>query len=154
VLVKPVTLMSNLLGNAEAIRSGSLPSVFGDGRISFVDPRDVAELIVHALIDPQHDGEALKFGGPAALTYDEVAGMLSEVLGRPISHVRIDVPAFRASAAGRGLPAHVIDTIVEASSLAPAGTFIASDDVIRRILGRPASPLRDWVDRNRAALAA
>jgi len=154
VLVKPATLMSNLLGNAEAIRSGSLPSVFGDGRVSFVDPRDVGELIARAVIDPQHDGETLKFGGPAALTYDEVAATLSEVLGRPIAHVRIDVPAFQASAAGRGLPAHVIDTIVEAASLAPAGTFVASDDVIRRILGRPASPFHDWVDRNRAALAA
>ena len=154
VLVKPATLMSNLLGNAEAIRSGSLPSVFGDGRVSFVDPRDVGELIARAVIDPQYDGQALRFGGPAALTYDEVAAILSDALGRSIAHVRIDVPAFQASAAGRGLPAHVIDTIVEAASLAPSGTFIASDDAIQQILGRPASPLRDWVDRNREALAA
>lgn len=153
MLVKPVTLMSNLLGNAAAIKRGSVPSVFGDARVSFVDPDDVAELIARALLDSQYDGETLKFGGPAALTYDEIAVTLSEVLGRPISHVRMDVRAFQESAAAGGLPAFVIETITEAASLASAGTFVASDDVIRRVLGRPASPLRDWVERNREALA-
>jgi hypothetical protein len=46
----------------------------------------------------------------------------------------------------------VIETIIEAARLAPEGRFVASDDVIRRILGRPASGLRDWVERNREAL--
>jgi uncharacterized protein YbjT (DUF2867 family) len=154
VLVKPVTLMSNLLGSAEAIKGGSLPSVFGDARISFVDPRDVAELIARALLDPQHDGDAWRFGGPAALTYDEVAATLSEVLGRGIAHVRVDVPTFQESAASRGLPDYVVETIIEAASLAPDGAFVASDDVIRRVLGRSAIGLGSWAERNREALTA
>jgi uncharacterized protein YbjT (DUF2867 family) len=90
------------------------------------------------------------------LTYirAEIAATLSEVLGRPIAHVRVDVPAFQESAASRGLPAYVIDTILEAASLAPEGAFVASDDVIRGVLGWPASGFRDWVERNREALTA
>jgi uncharacterized protein YbjT (DUF2867 family) len=154
VLVKPVTFMSNLLLNAEAIKGGSLPSLLGDARLSLVDPRDVGELTAHVLVDPHYDGQTLRFGGPAALTHDEIAAALSEVLGRPISHVRLEVPAFRESAARRGLPVYVIETVVEAATFAPNGTFVASDDVIRRALGRPASPLSNWVERNREALAA
>lgn len=154
VLVKPATLMSNLLPNSQAIKGGSLPSIFGDSRISLVDPRDVAELIAGALLHPRDDGETWRFGGPAALTYDEIAATLTEVLGRPVAHLRLDVSAFRKSAASRGLPAFVIDTITEAARLAPHGTFVASDDVVRRVLGRPASPLRDWVERHRDALTA
>jgi uncharacterized protein YbjT (DUF2867 family) len=154
VLVKPGTFMSNLLLNAEAIKGGSLPSLLGDARLSLVDPRDVGELIAHVLVDPHYDGQTLRFGGPAALTHDEIAATLSEVLGRPISHVRLEVPAFRESAARRGLPVYVIETVVEAATFAPDRTFVASDDVIRRALGRPASPLSNWVERNRDALAA
>jgi uncharacterized protein YbjT (DUF2867 family) len=146
--------MSNLIGNAEAIKNGSLPSAFGDGRVSFVDPRDVGEMIARALVDPRYEGETWTFGGPAALSYDEVAATLSEVLGRPIAHVRLDEQAFRNLAARAGLPAHVVETISEAARLAPEGVFVASDDAIRRVLGRPASPLRDWVERHRAALTA
>jgi uncharacterized protein YbjT (DUF2867 family) len=153
VLVKPVTFMSNLLLNAEAIRGGRLPSLLDDARLSLVDPRDVGELIAHALVDPQYDGETLRFGGPAALTHDEIAATLSEGLGRPIAHVRLEVPAFRESAAS-GLPTYVIETVVEAATVAPNSTFAASDDAIRRVLGRPASPLSHWVERNREAFAA
>jgi hypothetical protein len=48
----------------------------------------------------------------------------------------------------------VIETIMEAARLAPEGAFVASDDVVRRILGRPASGPRDWVERHRDALTA
>jgi uncharacterized protein YbjT (DUF2867 family) len=41
---------------------------------------------------------------PSALTYDEIAATLSQVLGRPIAHVRIDLPTFQGSAASGGLP--------------------------------------------------
>jgi hypothetical protein len=74
---------------------------------------------------------------------------LSEVLGRPIAHVRVDVPTFQSSSASEGLPDFVIEVIVEAARLAPQDEFVASDDVARRILGRPASRLRDWIERNR-----
>ena len=69
--------------------------------------------------------------------------------------MRADLPAFKASAARDG-PARlfVVETIGEAARLAPEGTSIASDDVIRRILGRPARGLRDWVERHRDALTA
>jgi uncharacterized protein YbjT (DUF2867 family) len=154
VLVKPVVYMSNLLFDAETIKTGSLPSVFGDARVSFVDPRDVAELIARAILDPQYDDAVWEFGGPAALTHDEVAATLSEVLGRPIAHVRVDLPTFQASAADAGLPDFVVEAIGEAARLAPEGAFVSSDEVIRQILGRPGTGLRDWTEFNREALTA
>jgi uncharacterized protein YbjT (DUF2867 family) len=146
--------MSFLLVRAQAIKSGRLPSLFGDASVSFVDPRDVADLIARALLDPQYDGEAWQFGGPAALTHDEIVATLSEVLGRPIEHLRVDIPTFQESAARDGLPDFRIEAIVEVARMASEGAFAASDDVVRRVLGRPASPLHDWVERHRDALTA
>ena len=106
-----------------------------------------------ALLEPQSDGETWRFGGPEALTYDETAAILSDALGRPVTHARVDVPNVQEPAASRGLPAHVIDTIIEARASRPMARSSPPMRTFRRILGRPASPLRDWVDRHRAALA-
>jgi len=154
VLVKPVIYMSNLLFDAESIKGGKLPSVFGDAPVTFVDPVDVGELMARAILDPQYDGEAWEFGGPEAMTHDEIAETLSKVLGRPIAHVRIDLSTFQESAARDGLPEFVIEAIVEAARVAPQGAFVASDDVLHRVIGRSATPLSDWVERNRSALVA
>ncbi len=151
--------MSNLLFDAEAIKAGTLPSVFGDARVSLVDPADVGELMARALLDPRYDRESWEVGGPAALTHDEIAATLSEALNRLIAHVRVDLPTFQAAAAGEGLPDFVIEAIVEVARVAPGGAFVGSDEIVQRVLGRPASPLQDWVEqhsdawrRNRPAL--
>ena len=56
----------------------------GDGRTSFVDARDVAAVAARTLIKPGHTHRAYALTGAEALTYGEVARLLSDVLGRPI----------------------------------------------------------------------
>ena len=55
-------------------------------RTSHVDARDVAAVIARALTEAGHEGRARTPTGPAALTYDECAAILSDVLGRPIRY--------------------------------------------------------------------
>src|SRR6185369_11773127 len=98
VVLRPVIYFSNLLFDAAAIKTGKLPSVFRDGRISFVDPRDVAELAARALLQPAYAGQTWEFGGPEALSYDDVAATLTRVLGRRVEHVRLDDATFAAAA--------------------------------------------------------
>ena len=49
-----------------------------------VDARDVAAVAARCLPEGGHDGQAYTPTGPAALTYDECAAILSEVRGHPI----------------------------------------------------------------------
>lgn len=61
----------------------------GDGATAFVDVHDVAAIATAALLTPeQHRNAAWTPTGPQALTYVEVAGILADVLGRPISYPR------------------------------------------------------------------
>lgn len=57
-----------------------------DSRTAHVDARDVAAVAAVALTEPGHTGRAYVPTGPAALTYDECAAILSDVLGRPIHY--------------------------------------------------------------------
>lgn len=151
VVVRPVVYMSNLLMDLEAIRAGRLPSTFGDGRMSFVDPRDVAELMARALVEDRHEGQIWEFGGPEALTYDDVASTLTTVLGRPVTHVRLDPAAFRELALQAGLPDFVVEAITEAAAHTREGRFVTDDGVVQRVLGRRAARLADWTERHREA---
>jgi NADH dehydrogenase len=71
------------LMNRTAARSGR-PLVFGAGRnpINFVSVADVASLVEHAVTDPATRGRTLEIGGPADLTFDELAHAVQSAAGR------------------------------------------------------------------------
>jgi uncharacterized protein YbjT (DUF2867 family) len=153
VVLRPVIYMSNLLFDAAAIKTGKLPSLFRDGRINLVDPRDVAEVAARALLEPACEGQTLEFGGSEALSYDDVAATLTRILGRRVEHVRMDEGTFEVEALRAGLPDFVVEAITTAATSARQGKYEVNDDVVRRALGRRASSLADWVASHRDAFA-
>ena len=153
VILRPVVYLSNLLFDAAAIKTGKLPSIFRDGRISLVDPRDVAEVAARALLEPAYAGQTWEFGGPEALSYDDVAATFTRVLGRRVEHVRLEDATFEAAALQSGLPEFVVEAITSTATAAQSGKYEVNDDVVRRVLGRRASSLAAWIARQRDAFA-
>jgi uncharacterized protein YbjT (DUF2867 family) len=153
VILRPVVYMSNLLFDAAGIKTGKLPSVFRDGRINLVDPRDVGEVAARTLVGPAHEGQTLEFGGPEALSWDDVAATFTRALGRRVEHVRVDDATFEAGVLQAGLPDFVVEAITTTATSARAGKYEINDDVVQRVLGRRASSLADWVVRHRDAFA-
>jgi uncharacterized protein YbjT (DUF2867 family) len=154
VIVRPVVFMSNLLFDLASIRAGNLPSLFGDARMSFVDPSDVAEVMARALLDDRHEGATWEFGGPEELTYDELAATLTRVLRRRVEHVRLDDAAFRAAALASGLPDFVVEAITDAAAHARAGRYATNDALIQRLLGRRGRRFGEWLERHREPFGA
>lgn len=149
VILQPVMFMSNLLWEAASIQSGTISSSFGDGRMSFIDPRDVAEVALVALTTSDENNAAWEFGGPEALSYDDVAARFSSVLGRRIEHVRLGEAEFRSAAAG--LPDFVVEAIVASAVMAKEGKFEVPDQLVQEKLGRRAVTLERWIADHRAA---
>lgn len=150
-VLQPNVFMSNLLFDAPAVRQGTISSIMADGRLSLIDPDDVAELTVAALTDPGHAGSTWPVGGPEALSYDDVAVAFSKVLDRPVEHVRLDTATFRAAAVAAGLPEVGAESLAAVARLAQEGSWAVDDEVIRRVLGRPARDLQSWIERHRGA---
>jgi uncharacterized protein YbjT (DUF2867 family) len=148
VILQPVMFMSNLAWEAASIQQGRLASTFGDGRMSFVDARDVADVAVFALTAAEPVAGVWAFGGPEALSYDDVASAFSRVLGRRIEHVRLDAAAFRQAAAQ--LPDFVIEAILSSALMAREGKYEVPDSVIREKLGRPGRSLQSWIQDHRS----
>jgi len=70
----------------------------GDNPVNFVSVTDVAALISHVVAARGPRGEVLELGGPADLTFNQVAALLREAAGCPATVRHIPRPALRIMA--------------------------------------------------------
>ena len=76
---------ANTLGWAERIRSqGFVALTYPDAARSLVHERDIADVSVHALLDPEHVGHAYDVTGPDVLTQREQVKLIADALGRDL----------------------------------------------------------------------
>jgi uncharacterized protein YbjT (DUF2867 family) len=87
-LLRPNNFMQNMVTafGHEIRATGVFRLPAGDARSSFVDVRDIAAVAARALTEPGHEGKVYEISGPAALTFHEVAAILSAAAGRPIRY--------------------------------------------------------------------
>ncbi len=150
--LRPSSFASNALLWADAIQADQpVPNMTGIGTQGVVDPRDVAEVAVKALLGTEYDGKTLTLTGPDLVSVPDQVAQLSEVLGRPVSTVDIPLEAAREQMLAGGLDPSVVDVAVRESELVrDGGNAVVTDDV-HRVLGRPARPFRTWALDHRGA---
>ena len=105
-------------------------------RTAHVDVRDVATVAARALVEPGHAGRAYTPTGPAALTYDECAAILSEVLGRPIRYADPTPWHYWRRMHRRGMPAAMIAVTLGIYTAARFGLAAGLTDDVERVTGR------------------
>lgn len=118
----------------------------GRGRTSFVDTRDVAAVAVAALRDPRsHAGAAHVLTGPEALTYYQVASMLSAQLGRAIQYQPISALRYRRELLAQGQDPSFVNVQLVIDAVAAVGLAGAVNRTVEDILGRPAATLTTFI---------
>lgn len=106
-------------------------------RTAHVDARDVAAVAAMALTGPEMEGVACTPTGPAALTYDECAVVLSRVLGRPIRYADPTPWHYWRRMHRRGMPTAMIAVTLGIYTAARFGLAAGLTDDVARIVGRP-----------------
>ena len=149
--VRAAFFMQNLTGPIGAdIRDRSQIVVpAGRGTTAFVDAADVAAVAATALLDPgTHGGRAWTPTGPEALTYHQVADLLSEELNRPIADARPGTLRYVVHA-GRTLrmPPGMIAVTSAIYSAARLGLAAGLTDDVHAVGGRPPTDLRHFLAR-------
>ena len=153
--VRPSFFMENLSGtHASDIRDrDSIVVPAGKGRTSFVAASDVAAVAAAALLDADaHRDRAWTPTGPAALTYDEVATILSRVLGRPIRYTRPGaLRYFRHATRDLGMerPMALVTTAIY--TIARLGRAGGLTDDVRTVTGREPLGFQEWAQEHRDA---
>ncbi|MFF0521100.1 NAD(P)H-binding protein [Actinomadura nitritigenes] len=100
------TFMDNMLGQVESIKNDGVfySAISGDRKLPTCACRDIADAALKLLLDPSWTGRGdVPVLGPEDLSNDDLARIMSEVLGRPVRHQRISVEAFKESMLARGV---------------------------------------------------
>jgi uncharacterized protein YbjT (DUF2867 family) len=116
-------------------------------RFSVVDLSDLAEATANILTTPGHEGATYQLAGPEALSQDDMAGILAQLLGRPIRAIGKPLDEFRREAAAAGVPAERIETLCLMNAHYDAHGLIGNPNVLRWILGREPTRFVDFVKR-------
>ena len=97
---------TNLLSDLDGLRQGVLRTTLPvDRPMPWVDPRDVADVAAVNLLSPGWTGRrVLAVHGPADLTFDQVAQVITEVIGSPVRAVQLTDDELRAGLLADWLP--------------------------------------------------
>jgi uncharacterized protein YbjT (DUF2867 family) len=153
-LLRPQSFMQNTLAAAPTVAAeGAIYQPCKRGRLGMIDARDVGEAAARVLTDAGHAGQTYTLTGPAALSFDDVARTLGEVLGRAVRYVDVPPAAAKAALRRRGVPEWVADALTEYAAAHSEGYSDYTTDDVVRLTGHPATPYaqfaRDFAPRFR-----
>ncbi len=151
--VRAAFFMENLsTTHAADIRDrDEIPVPAGNGRTAFVAARDVAAVAAIALLSEGHAERAYTPTGPVALTYTDVAAILSDVLGRPVRYTAPGPLTYWRHARAGGMPRGMAAVTLAIYTTARFGLAAGLTDDVLRVTGQPPMDFRTFAQRERAA---
>jgi len=119
----------------------------GNGKVSFVDVRDIAALAVKLLTENgiRHENTAFGVTGREALSYGQAAEILSKVIGKKISYIDIPQEEARKSMKAAGMEDWLIADIMEFCNIIRGGNASQTTDTVEQVLGRKATSFEQFV---------
>lgn len=141
--VRPNLFMQVLLGSADSIAGDSIIyAPAGNGAISFIDARDVTEVLVREVLRDDIASSVCEITGPEALTYTQAAGIVGGVLGKKVHYVNVEPEVARSGMLSSGMDPWLVDAFLELFAIYRAGhgaTVLSAE--LETASGRPVRTL-------------
>lgn len=133
--------LPDLVGEDGVIRGPA-----GDGRVAAVTRADIARSAVAVLIDPTaHQDRTYDLTGPEALSFDEVAALLTAHTGRTVTYHDESVEEAYASRLRWPAPQWQYDAWVSTYTAIAAGELATVTDHVERLTGRAPTGLASYL---------
>lgn len=141
LILQPCAYMQNILHQKETIlASGTLEVPCSlETRHSLVHLEDVAIAAARLLTSPVYLNGSYELAGPQALNHHEIAALLAQTWGQPITPRQLTASEWQA--AHLSLPAYARDTLLAMFAHYDQHGFTGSPAVLQAILGRAPTPL-------------
>lgn len=153
-ILRPCSFFQNFIRyQGDSIRNmSSIIVPQGEGLISYVDALDIGEAAAACLLHPEeHAGETYVLTGGRAYGVKGVAAELGRVIGKPVMYIDVAEEQTRDMMLQRGAPDWLVEAGLAVFAHAREGGEAAVDPALTKLLGRPATSLSDFAERNRNA---
>ncbi len=133
-----------------AIRDKSiLPLAFGDARYAPVTGEDLGRVIAAILKNPiGHAGKTYPLYGAREVSQYQIADMLTQVLGRKITYVPLEIEAFKNILKEMGFTPHFQQHMGYVCQDCLDGVFSGTNDLVRELTGREPLDMMDYIVKN------
>ncbi len=148
--LRPNFFMQNFINyfGASIRTEGRLRLPIGDGKVSYVDARDVAAVGARVLTEDGHQGLVHTITGPEPLSLYEVAGVLSRVLSRKIEYEDAPEASARTTMKGAGMDDWAVDALMELHGICKAGFASGVFNSVEDITGNPPTTFEKFARDN------
>jgi uncharacterized protein YbjT (DUF2867 family) len=148
-VLRPSWFMQNFTGKHEhalSIREhGSILTATGSGRVGFIDAEDIAAVAFRALTNEHAPDTDLVLTGPEALSYDEIAAIMTEVTGRLVVHRSLSYEQMRDRLAAQ-IPEEFAAMLAAMDRAIAEGSEDRVTDAVQRLTSRPARTFRAFLE--------
>jgi uncharacterized protein YbjT (DUF2867 family) len=152
-MLRPHHFMQNLLAQAEnIIQDGVVYSASGDGKIPFIDTRDIAAVAVVTLTRPGHTGKKYVITGSEALSYRQATEIIGTAIGKRLRYIDESFDEARARLTQAGQPSWLIEgTLALAAYQRAGGPTETITSVVADLTGKPPRTFAEFA-RDHAAV--
>jgi NAD(P)H dehydrogenase (quinone) len=129
--LRPETYMQNMLsyGGTRVINNGVIHQYVEGARMSWVDVEDVARVAAQSLLHPEvHGGKVYRLGYDAK-TFDEIAELMTQIIGKPFRYQSLSPDIFLQAMKDAGAEMAYMNCVYEHYKRYAAGTIPGADDV-------------------------
>lgn len=149
-IIKPNYFMDNIIENQRNIilNYNKFYGAAGTGRVSFISSWDIAACAAQILLEPEkHYSKTYRLTGPQALSFSDVAGLLSKLLERNIEFVNLRPEQHAEGLRANGMADWLIQSMVFLEICVRDGKFDKVTDDVSRILSRPPEHFESFLNR-------
>jgi uncharacterized protein YbjT (DUF2867 family) len=151
--LRPSNFDQNFINYYPPDAEGAIYLPLGEGKVGWIDAADIGDVAAKVLTTEGHDHKAYELTGPEALSVSEIAAILSSASGRSIRYVDVPEAAARSAMLGLGMPAWMVDAMLELHAISKAGYAAATTDTVEAILGRKPRSFAQFAKDSASAFA-
>ena len=129
----------------QVLQNGTVIGAAGQGRVSAASRADYAEAAAVVLTTEGHAGAVYELGGDEAFTQSELAAAISAAAGKQITYTELSAPKLAQVLTDAGLPGELPDVFADNDLGWSRGELFTSSGDLRRLIGRPTTPLAEAV---------
>lgn len=136
--------LPQIIGNA--VETGAIYYSAGNAKVNFALRSEMAEANAVVLSNPSvHQNKTYEITSVSKYSFDDIAGMLSEITGKQIKYVDIPVEVLKENIIKFGMPKEVAELMGSIAESMKAGEFDYIDSALENLIGRKPTDLKDFL---------
>jgi len=119
----------------------------GNGKAAFTLRSDMAKAGAEVLTTEGHAGKTYKIVADEAVSYADVAAILSEITGKSVQHVSPTADEYVQTLTGAGVPADFAGFFAAFALAIAAGEFENTQSDLAQLIGQKPTSVRDFLGK-------